>query len=90
MSNKSNDQGRAYEYITLMTLYAEISKVRDVQIIKNSSLLAAQSAWDKMDDSIKALLSLSAQSFIPTIFELEPLILEEEGDVVELLIQKDE
>lgn len=90
MSSKSNDQGRAYEYITLMTLHAEISKVRDVQIIKNSSLFAAQSAWDKMDDSIKALLSLSAQSFIPTIFELEPLILEEEGDMVELLIQKDE
>ena len=28
MSSKSNDQGRAYEYITLETLYSEISNVR--------------------------------------------------------------
>lgn len=89
MSSKSNDQGRAYEYITLLTLYSEISKKRKAKIIKNSSLEAAQNAWDNMSRSMQSLLTISAQSFIPDIFNLEPLILEDDGDVVELLIQKD-
>ena len=90
MSSKSNDQGRAYEYITLITLNAEISNTRKVQIVKNSSLQAAKDSWDNMDESTKSLLTISAKSFVPTIFELEPLILEDDGDVLELLIQKDE
>ena len=90
MSSKSNDQGRAYEYITLITLHAEISKIRKSQIVENSSLLATKDAWMNMSEGMKDLLRISAQSFIPTIFELEPLILEDDGDIVELLIQKDE
>lgn len=89
MSSKSNDQGRAYEYITLLALHSEISKKRKAKIIKNSSLEAAQNAWDNMSRSMQSLLTISAQSFIPDIFNLEPLILEDDGDVVELLIQKD-
>lgn len=90
MSSKSNDQGRAYEYITLITLNEEISKTRKVQIVNNSSLLAAMSSWDNTNEELKTLLTISAKSFVPTIFELEPLILEDDGDILELLIQKDE
>lgn len=89
MSSKSNDQGRAYEYITLLTLYSEISKIRKAEIISNSSLLAAKHSWDIMSASMKNILKVSAESFIPEIFELEPLILEKSNDTVELLIQKD-
>ena len=89
MSSKSNDQGRAYEYITLFTLHKEISKVRKATIIENSSLYAARDAWEYMDEGMQKLLRISAEAFVPTIFELEPLILEDEGDTVELLIQKD-
>ena len=46
MSNQSNDKGRAYEYICLQTLYSEINKVRSAEIIENSSLHAAERAWD--------------------------------------------
>jgi hypothetical protein len=38
---------------------------------------------------MQSLMSMSAHSFVPDIFNLEPLILEDDGDVVELLIQKD-
>ena len=79
MSSKSNDQGRAYEYITLITLHTEISKIRKSQIVENSSLLAAKDAWTHMSEGMKDLLRISAHSFIPTIFELEPLILEDDG-----------
>ena len=89
MSSKSNDQGRAYEYVTLLTLHSEISKIRRAEIVKNSSLEAARNAWDNMSKSMQSLMSMSAQSFVPDIFNLEPLILEDDGDVVELLIQKD-
>ena len=89
MSSKSNDQGRAYEYVTLLTLHSEISKIRRAEIVKNSSLEAARNAWDNMSKSMQRLMSMSAHSFVPDIFNLEPLILEDDGDVVELLIQKD-
>lgn len=90
MSSNSNDQGRAYEYITLITLHAEISYIRRVEIIKNSSLNAAKNAWDNMSKEMQNMMTISAHSFVPEIFNLEPLILEDDGDVVELLIQKDQ
>ncbi|MBR3081023.1 MAG: HaeIII family restriction endonuclease [Prevotella sp.] len=89
MSSRSNDQGRAYEYITLVTLHTEISKIRKAVIVKNSSLDAAKDAWDSMGRGMQNLLAVSAASFVPEIFDLEPLILEDDGDCVELLIQKD-
>lgn len=89
MSSKSNDQGRAYEYITLITLHTEISKIRKAEIVRNSSFEAAKDAWDNISKSMQHLLTVSAVSFVPEIFHLEPLILEDDGDCVELLIQKD-
>lgn len=89
MSSRSNDQGRAYEYIALVTLYTEISKIRKAKIVQNSSLEAAKAAWDNMSKSMQHLLMVSAASFVPEIFDLEPLILEDDGDSVELLIQQD-
>ena len=89
MSSRSNDQGRAYEYIALVTLYTEISKIRKAKIVQNSSLEAAKAAWDNMSKSMQHLLMVSSASFVPEIFDLEPLILEDDGDCLELLIQKD-
>lgn len=42
MSNKSNNQGRAYEYSYLITLFDEISKARSVKINKNSSYFSVE------------------------------------------------
>ena len=89
MSSRSNDQGRAYEYITLVTLHTEISKIRKAAIVQNSSLEAAKDAWNNLSKSMQHLLAVSAVSFVPEIFDLEPLILEDDDDCVELLIQQD-
>ncbi len=45
MSNSSNNQGRAYEYICLLTLEKEINQYRTAVVEHNSSFEAAQNAW---------------------------------------------
>lgn len=89
MSNKSNDQGRAYEYITLITLQREISKFRPANIEINSSYHAAQNAWETLTKEQKDVYQTSASAAVLKIFELEPRIIEDGGDTLELLIQPD-
>ena len=89
MSDKSNNQGRAFEYICLITLKRDISKYRSVEIINNSSFEAALNAWNSIDKKLQANLTTSAESVVNTIFDLEPLIIEKDTDKLELLIQPD-
>ena len=90
MSSKSNDQGRAYEFICLHTLHQEISKIRSAQIVKNSSYDAAEHAWNTLNSAEQQLYALSARSTIDTIFALEPNIVEKSEDVLLLFIQTDQ
>lgn len=89
MSNKSNDQGRAYEYITLITLHEEILKFRPANIEINSSYHTAQNAWETLTEDQKVVYQTSASAAVKKIFELEPRIIEDGGDSLELLIQPD-
>ena len=59
MSVQSNNQGRAYEYICLLTLNEEINKVRKSEIIKNSAFIAAQNAWNNVDSGFQSILKES-------------------------------
>lgn len=90
MSSKSNDQGRAYEYICLHTLNNAIGRIRNSEIEKNSCYEAAEHAWNTLSGAEKALYTLSAKSTIDTIFALESNIIEKENDVLKLYIQSDE
>ena len=90
MSMLSNNQGRAYEYVWLLTLEKEISKKRKVVVEKNSSYIAAQNAWNSIDKNLQANYIIGATAAVQTIFDLEPLILEQNGDVLTLKIQTDE
>ncbi|WP_277284022.1 HaeIII family restriction endonuclease [Sneathia sanguinegens] len=89
MSEKSNNQGRAYEFAYLNTLYNEISKYRISRIEKNSSYYAAKKAWETLNDIEKEIYKISALAGINTILELEPLILDD-NDELELKIQNDD
>lgn len=89
MSNHSNNQGRAYEYICLLTLYEEISTIRKTEIKINSAYHAAENAWLAMSDTFKAILTQSAKATVSTIFEMEPMIIENSDDVLTLYIQTD-
>lgn len=89
MSIKSNYQGRAYEFICLLTLENEIKKIRSVQIIHNSSYDAAKNSWDTLSNDEKTIYKISAIAAVNQIFKLEPRIVEDGDDVLELLIQQD-
>ena len=90
MSNKSNNQGRAYEFSYLITLFEEISKIRPAKIEENSSYFAAERAWNTLTDSEKTIYKVSALVGVNTIFDLEPLILDDGDDELELKIQSDD
>lgn len=89
MSSSSNDHGRAYEYAWLNALYNELSKIRQVQITKNSSFDANQRAWFTIDKESQERFELSAKSAVDTILELEPLMSENSADDLLLELQKD-
>ena len=72
MSNKSNNQGRAYEFICLLTLNEEINKIRPVRIIINSSYLAAQRAWKTFNAAMQNLYKISSYAAVAKIVSLEP------------------
>ncbi len=90
MSDLSNNQGRAYEFVCLNALYEEISKFRSAQIVINSSFHAAQKAYNTLSSVEKALYKQSALAMIPSIFDCEPRMIEKDDDVIQLFIQKDE
>lgn len=89
VSTKSNDKGRAYEYICLQTLNEEINKFRLAKIAENSSFDAAFRAWNAIDDDTKNTLMISARAAVATLFDMEPLIIEDDDDCLELFIQPD-
>ena len=62
MSTNSNDQGRAYEYAWINTLYRALSAIRKTRIVNNSSLDANKRAWSVMDDDMQELFEISANS----------------------------
>ena len=90
MSSKSNDQGRAFEYICLISLCDAINQRRKALIIQNSSYHAALRAWNTLDSCKQQMFTLSAKSTIDTIFALEPRITEKKDDVLNLFIQTDD
>ena len=89
MSNQSNDKGRAYEYICLQTLFREINDIRPAEIIENSSFHAALRAWETIDIATRGTFIISAKAAVSTLFDMEPMLIENDDDCVELYIQPD-
>lgn len=89
VSTKSNDQGQAYEYAWINTLYQTLSSIRKTRIVNNSSLNANKKAWDIMDSNIQELFNMSANSAVDTILELEPRMSEDDGSELLLEFQTD-
>lgn len=90
MSSKSNDQGRAYEYICLKTLEKEISKICPVKVDKGKGFRASSAGWGQLTKEEQSVYTTSAEAAVAKLFELEPLILNDaEDEVLELSIQPD-
>lgn len=89
MSEQSNNQGRAYEYICLTVLSKEIGKRRSVEIEHNSAYDAAFRSWSSVTPPLQNILVESAKSAVATIFDMEPMLIEPNGDLLKLKIQTD-
>ncbi len=89
VSAKSNDQGRAYEYAWIQTLYKALHELRKTRIVENSSLAANEKAWLLMDDEMQETFMVSAGAAMNAVFELEPRLLEVDSDELTLEFQKD-
>ena len=89
MSSNSNNQGRAYEFACLTALNDEIKKLRPVKIETTDGYDAAKRAWNAIDNSLQVVMEESALAAVETLFELEPLIVEDGDDELVLKIQQD-
>lgn len=89
MSEASNNQGRAFEFICLIKLHEHIKRIRPCKLEINSCYYAAEDAWNKVSKSIQSNLCTAAVSAIDSILDLEPLIIEDGNDILTLRIQKD-
>lgn len=89
MSDKSNNQGRAFEYVFVNVLKEEIEKRRSVEIEKNSSYLAAENAWNDIESSMRDTLRKGAIASCNKLFEAEVLLTEDGGKPISLKLQPD-
>ena len=89
MTSKSNNQGRGYEFACINTLAQEIAKSRPVTVVRNSSYEAAENAWQTLTPQTQDIYLTSGKAAAEVIFKLEPRILEDGDDTLELLLQKD-
>lgn len=90
MSNKSNNQGRAYEFAWIEILNQALNEFGETKIIKNSGLESNRRDWQKISYEQQEIYKISVLSTIKTIFELEPRMLELENDELTLEFQKDD
>lgn len=89
VSTKSNDQGRAYEYAWMQSLYKVLVEFRKTRIVENSSLAANEKAWKVIDVDMQETFKISADAAINTVLELEPKMSEIGEDELTLEFQKD-
>lgn len=86
---KSNMLGRAFEYVCIQCLETEISKIRPVAIIENKNYLQDKDDWDSLDADTQSIMRKEAMAAIPTMMEIEPMIEENDGDILTLRLQSD-
>lgn len=84
VSARSNDQGRAYEYAWMQTLYGALADIRTTSVVENSSLAANEKAWSLMTTELRQTFLTSAGAAIKTLLALEPKMPEADGDELTL------
>lgn len=90
MSTRSNNQGRAYEYAWINTLFEALNPIRKTSIVLNSSFDANERAWKSVSQDEQNTFIVSANAAVDALLELEPLMEEDNGDMLLLEFQKDE
>ncbi len=90
MSNRSNNRGRAYEFIWANTLRDVLNRNRKVVVVENSSYRANKRAWESLDANLQDVFKVSAKAAVDTLLELEPRMTEPDEQDLVLEFQTDE
>lgn len=90
ITNNSTTNGKAYEYACILSLKEIVSKYRNVKIIENSSMSIARERYNTISDNEKHIMLKSAQAGINVILTMEPRIIEDGSDDLEISLQSDD
>jgi hypothetical protein len=82
--------GKAYEYACVLAFLNIVSKYRDVEVIKNESLLIAKKRYEQdISEQDRIEMLQSAKVGIRVVLDMEPCILEDGKDVLSVILQPD-
>ncbi len=92
MSDKSNNQGRAYEYAWCLALEQKLSVFKKVIVDKQNGFNAANRAYEGLEKSLQERYLESAKQGVLLLLDCEPLLSEVIGssqNEITLSLQKD-
>ncbi|WP_367690757.1 HaeIII family restriction endonuclease [Helicobacter pylori] len=92
MSNKSNNQGRAYEYAWCLALEQKLSVFKKVIVDKQNGFNACYKAYESLEKSLQERYLESAKQGVLLLLDCEPLLSEVIGssqNEITLSLQKD-
>ena len=89
MSNRSDTLGRGFEYIFITELKKSVEQTRPVEIKDTPEYANVKDKWDSCTLEEKNNLRFSAIAGIEELYSMEPLILNDGKDLLELSIQPD-
>ena len=90
ITNNSTTNGKAYEYACILSIKEIVSKYRNVKIVENSSMSIARERYNTISDDEKQIMLKSAQAGINAILTMEPRIIEDGSDDLEISLQSDD
>lgn len=92
MSDKSNNQGRAYEYAWCLALEQKLSVLKKVIVDKQNGFNACYRAYESLEKSLQDRYLESAKQGVLLLLDCEPLLSEVIGSLqneITLSLQKD-
>ena len=86
----SSIKGKAYEYAAVLAFINRVSPIRGITLIENSSLGIARDRYQNdISQTERERMLASAVAGVEVILKMEPRILEDGNDPIELVIQAD-
>ncbi len=92
MSDKSNNQGRAYEYAWFLALEQKLSVFKKVIVDKQNGFNACYRAYESLEKSLQERYLESAKQGVLLLLDCEPLlseVIESSQNEITLSLQKD-
>lgn len=90
ITDHSTVNGKAYEYACVLSIQDIVSKYRKIKIVENSSMKIARERFNSIPESERNTMIKSASAGINAILTMEPRIVEDGSDELEISLQSDD